>query len=323
MALNSNTDGIFVSLPPIVVENDYDRFWERATSELKRISIDAEIKTVKGSSRFDAYEMSFRSAQKYRLTGTLHIPKAIEKPHPVIVIHDYNHPDPYKGFYLDDGLAYFFLKLRGHEHIKEFSPEQPPSEGKKTVKKHPQDFPGYLQENIVDAHGFYVRQVCLDALRTIDALRLNRKIDCGTVGIIGKGLGALAGLFAATQSNRVSSIVLDSPLFAWIQQSQNESGSDSAREINEYIRANSSKAATVKKNLSYFDALPFASKFGGHVMMSIGMRDGIAPPECSMALFNHFLCEKEMQIYPDDGNESGGEKQFRKASSWLVAELNR
>lgn len=323
MSSKNSIDGIFFNLPPIITENDYDRFWERAVSELKRITIDAEIKTMKGSSRFDVYEMTFRSIQKYRLTGILHIPKAIEKPHPVIVIHDYNHPDPYKGYHLDDGLAYFFLKLRGHEHIKEPVEEQQTSDKKKTVKKHTPDFPGYLQESIIEADSFYVRQICLDVLRSIDALRLNRKLDCGSIGIIGKGIGALAGLFAATQSNRVPLLVLDSPLFAWIPESQNESGSVSAREINDFIGSNSSKSALVKKNLSYFDALPFAGKFSGKVMMTIGMKDKIAPPGCSLALFNHFLCEKEIQIYPDDGNETGGEKQFRKASSWMIEEFRK
>jgi cephalosporin-C deacetylase len=319
MAAHSHFDEIFRNLPSVETEKDYDRFWLRAESELKRISMNAESKVSgKHSTRFNIYDLSFRSIQNTVITGSLWIPKAIDKPRPVIIIHDYNHPEPYKGFHMDDSFAYYFLQLRGHDHIKETAVEKTPAQN--TVSKrrqHETEFPGYLQESILDAEDYYVKNLCCDALRAIDALRLNRKLDCGAVGIIGKGIGALAASFAASRSNRVRALILDSPIFAWLDESQNESESDAACEINDYIKNNNSRKPLVKKVLSYFDIIPLAKDISCDLMMSIGLKDKIAPPKCSLALFNHFLCDKEIQIYPDDGNEAGSEKQFRKAQAWL------
>ena len=37
-----------------------------------------------------------------------------------------------------------------------------------------------------------------------------------------------------------------------------------------------------------------------------------------MGLFNNLQGEKTIEVYPDDGNEAGGDKQKIKAIDWLI-----
>jgi cephalosporin-C deacetylase len=323
---STDFDRLFLHLPPVIRETDYGQFWDNAIMQMKKIPVDGEIRpnAHRTSARFNVSDVTFTSASRTKVYGFLYMPRAVEKPHPVIIIHDYNHPEPYKGFDLDDHMAYFFLRLRGHQNIKEPHavetkiPAPPPSKSSKKKPVIDEDrLPGYLREKILDPENYYVKAVYLDALRSIDLLRLNRKLDCGAIGIIGKGLGAAAGLFAASRSERITAMVIDSPLFTYLDVSQNESDGDIATEINDYIKINLSKRALVKRSLSYFDTLTFADKIKCDVMMSIGLKDPIAPPQCSFALFNHLLCDKLVQVYPDDGNEPGGDVQFKKVLKWL------
>ncbi len=312
-------DKFFLNLPPISKEDDFNRFWNDAIKELRRTSMEAESKpnTHRGAGRFDVSDVSFASVGKTRVNAVLYIPKSVEKPRPVIIIHDYIETDPYKGFGLDERMAYLFLQLRGHKHIKELIAEQ-----KKGTAKTKAELPGYLEEKILEPDRYYMKGVYCDALRSIDFLRLNKKLDCSSIGIIGKGLGAAAGVFTAAHSDRVNALIIDSPAFTHLDVWHNESSGLVAEEITGYIRRNSGKRNVVKRSLSYFDTLAFSEEIKCPVMMNIGLQDNIAPPQCSFALFNHLLCDKEAQVYPDDGNEAGGEKQFRKALKWLRKNLS-
>jgi cephalosporin-C deacetylase len=208
--------------------------------------------------------------------------------------------------------------MRGHQHLKVVVQEN--AQGAKTVQK--RILPGYLEERILEPEKYYVKNIYLDALKSIDALRLNRKLDCGSVAVIGKGLGAAAAIFTAAYSSRVSAIVIDSPSFSYLDESQNESRGEIAEEITGYIERNPTKRNVVKRSLSYFDALAFTDRVKCPVMFSIGLKDDIAPPQCSFALFNHLICDKEIQVYPDEGNEAGGEKQFKKALRWIKSQIS-
>jgi cephalosporin-C deacetylase len=149
-------------------------------------------------------------------------------------------------------------------------------------------------------------------------LRLINKIDCNKVGIYGKGFGAAAGFFTAVFSSRVGGIVMDSPLFCNLPLSQNTSQSNVAREINDIINVQRTKKNQIKKNLTYLDLINFSRSIICPTLFITGLSDMISPPECVMGLFNNIQSEKTIEIYPDSGNEAGGEDQVLKALNWLT-----
>ena len=81
--------------------------------------------------------------------------------------------------------------------------------------------------------------------------------------------------------------------------------------------ARKGKRKNIKNNLSYFDALNFSDRITCPVLSICGLKDTLSPPECVFGLFNRLKTEKTIEIYPDDGNEAGGENQFQKSVKWL------
>jgi cephalosporin-C deacetylase len=305
-------DRFFLNLPPLDKEKDFDLFWDKSFNELKKIPIDPVIDKKEGQTkeRFEIHNTVFNGAGKYKVKGDLYLPQSPDKAKVIILIHDYNQPLEPDEDIMDPGLAFFFLRLRGHEFFNKNN------ETRASNDKEEKKLPGFLIDNILEANNYYIKNIYLDIFRSIDFLRLTDKTDCSSIGLIGKGLGAAASLFAAGFSSRIKSLVLDSPSFCYLELSQNISKSDATYEINSFLSENQSKKKIIKKNLSYFDAINFADKIKIPILAAVGLKDTISPPECVFALFNHLQCEKTMEVYPEDDHNSGGDVQFKKAIQW-------
>ncbi|MCP4137749.1 MAG: hypothetical protein GY754_42690 [bacterium] len=303
-------DKYFLQLPPFDREDNFDSFWLKSIAELKKIPIEPVLNKnrKKTSSKFVVFNVSFRGFMKSQVTGELLVPKKQKKPKVIIDIHDYNSRSGYSQQILNETTAYLFLTLRGHDIL----PKEEDIEA---------GSPGYLIENIYDLDTYYAKAVFLDVLRAIDMLRLVQELNCGSIGVIGKGFGAAAAIFAASFSDRITALVLDTPSFCHLSVSQNISTSDAANEINEFIAAKRGKKKQIKTNLSYFDALNFGDKIRIPVLATVGFKDTLAPPECIFGLFNNLLCEKILEVYPDGGHEAGGQKQYQKSIKWLVEQI--
>ncbi len=310
MPVTSDFDRFFLHLPPLNREKDFDEFWKTSISDLRKVPIEPLYRQKKGFfSANDTFEVSFRGFGRSPVRGELRVPKRKNRPRVVMLIPDYNRRNGYLQYPADTDLAFFSLQLRGHRDV---DPELVEEAGS----------PGFMVEHIDEPGSYYLAGVYLDALRAIDALRLNKEIDCSAMGVIGKGLGAAAALFSAAFSPRVTALVLDTPSFCHLELSQNISTGDMAGEINEYLALHKTRKKQVKRNLSYFDAINFSDRIKVPTLVTVGFKDTISPPQCVFALFNRLLCEKTMEVYPDHGNEAGEEKQFRKSLDWIRENLS-
>jgi cephalosporin-C deacetylase len=314
MALINEFDKFFLNLPPFDRENDFEEFWKNSIANLKAIPIEPEIVPAKKTIHqgFESFRVEFRGFHKSIVTGLLAMPAGLKKPRTIISIGDYNMSNPHVSFKPDKTISYFYLNLRGHEILK-FEKTAPDGEKPGT--------PGYMSDNIADADNFYMMGIYLDAYRSIEMLRLSNKVDCSAVGMIGKGIGAAAAVFAASQSPRIRAIVLETPAFSHLPKSQNLSESDATAEINTFLSRFRTKSKLVKKNLTYYDAINFSDMIKCPVMVTTGFKDALSPPECVFSLFNHFLCDKTIEVYPDEGNDAGGEKQYKKSIKWIIEQL--
>lgn len=304
-------DRFFLNLPPFDKEKDFRSFWEQAFAELKRIPIEpaVEKRNPQSSGKYEIFDTVFTGYGKYKVKGELYLPvNNSKKPKVIIFIHDYNDFLKPGEDTLEPDLAFFFIQLRGHESSFRNSVYNNNKEERKS--------PGFMIENIIEKNDYYVKSIYLDVFRSVDFLRLNDKLECGSIGLIGKGLGGAAAVFTAAYSNRIKSLVLNSPSFCYLELNQNISKSDATNEINSFLLNNKSKRKIIKKNLSYFDAINHSDKINIPVLVTVGLRDTFSPPECTFALFNHFICEKTVEVYPEDDHIAGGEDQLKKSMIW-------
>ncbi len=306
MSTTNDFDRFFLHLPPFDREKNFNQFWANAIKEMKSVSIEPHYERIirKSSMKYDFFNVTFKGSNRSAVSGDLYYPRGTKRAKVIVLIHDYNRDFLYNPKLLTGGMAYFYLRLRGHD-ILEKKPEEEVTS------------PGYIIENILEKDNYYIKEVYLDAYRTIDALRLNNNLDCSEIGIIGKGLGAALALFTAAFSERIKALVLDTPSFSYLPLYQNISTSDATNEINEFIANHKAKKNQVKKNLTYYDAINFADMIRCPVLAIVGFKDTISPPECVFALFNHLLTDKTIEVYPDEGNSAGGDEQFIKSLQWL------
>jgi cephalosporin-C deacetylase-like acetyl esterase len=315
MATLVNFDQYYQNYPEIKKELDFEIFWKDALFDLKKFPIEPEFKENKrrSNANFTVYDVLFKSFGKTQIHSRLVIPKKAKKVlRPVIMVHDYMAVDPYKGYALKKDFAYLLIELRGHHIIKNTKAK---TEGKKSVD---QESPGFMIENILDPENYYVKGVYLDILRSIEVLRLNENLDCSRIGIIGKGLGAAAAVFAASRSDRICGVVLESLAFADLEKSQNMAEGYITEEINEFANKARGRKKVLKRNLTYFDAINFADTVKVPVLMVTGTKAHSSPTECVFSFFNYLpIHDKTIEVYPDEGVDAGGNKQFTKSINWL------
>ena len=302
-------DKYFLNLPALDRGDGFNDFWDKSISNIKKINIDLSMDKAnrKSLGPFKILDVTFRGFAKASVHGTLYHNPKIRKSKVIIYLHDYNNCTELPVSALDPSFAYFFLRMRGHSLSK------PEKSIELEVKA-----PGFAIENILDPNTYYVKTIYLDAYRLIDALRLIPDIDCSSIGIIGKGLGAASAMFCGCMHERISAIVIDSPLFANIPLSQNESTSLLTDEINTYYKASTkSNKSHIKNNLTLFDILNFTDKIKIPALVIAGLKDTIASPSCTMGFFNRLLTDKTIEIYPEEGNSAGGNQQTIKSIKWL------
>lgn len=312
MPLVSDFDKYFLHLPRISRPDDFDDFWHTAINELKKTPIDVQFihNKRKSTGKFTVYDMTYIGYNKVQLFASLHIPDKINKPHVVILFHDYDDVTSHAQFPIDLPFAYCFVELRSHRNIIHYEEVEKKS-------------PGFMVEGILEKNDYYVKGLYLDGLRTIDALRLHNDLDCSRIAIVGKGLGAAVSVFTASHSNRVAAMVLDTPSFCYIDMAQNIAKSTIANEINEFIEEHKNKKSVIKKTLAYFDALQFTNKISCPVLATVGFKDTLSPAECVFALFNHLQCDKTIEVYPEEGHIPGGIEQMNRMIEWIKNQFEK
>ena len=72
-------------------------------------------------------------------------------------------------------------------------------------------------------------------------------------------------------------------------------------EINDYLRRHPDRRAEVEETLAYFDGICFADRIACPIIVNIGLRDNVCPPETGYALFDR-IGATDKQLYPYDGH---------------------
>ncbi len=318
MATLKSFDPYFQNFPQISQPDNFNEFWKKSLAEMKKIPIEPEVRRNKrkDSSKFQAYEVYYNGFLKTRMHGILYTPVNIKKSSVIIHIHDYNSTFP-RGLtkVLPDKFSHFLLILRGHSMLTPHNEEESEQEVNKT--------PGYMVENILDLETYYLKSVYLDVLKSIDMLRLVKTIDCGKIGIIGKGLGAAAAFFTAAFNERIAALVCESPQLCNIPMSQNISTSQITEEINDIIAIQKQRKDMIKSNLNYCDLNNFALGIKCPAYFITGLNDHISPSECTMGLFNLITSEKTIEVYPDGDNSCGSGPQAGKSMQWLARTIEK
>ncbi|XDD48907.1 acetylxylan esterase [Leptospira sp. WS92.C1] len=301
-------DECFQTYPELHTPPDLEDFWSEAIRDLKNFPIKKQSKALlKGSIiKETIYDISFQSWQNVTLMGTLVIPRKRGDLPVVIHFHDYAHERPaiIKGL-TETGVAQLIIDLRGH------GSQLVRPQLKEGEVADPDWTPGYFTKGLDGKDSFYMKGLYLDVIRAIEFLRLSEGIDGENIILSGKSMGASLAVFGAAFTNRVKGLILETPNFCHIDDTQLKLETSWTKEINQQLASSKTKKTAMKKSLAYYDSINFSKKIKVPTLVSVGLDDKISHPKSVFALFNHMNCDKRMQVYPTEGNEAGlkNEKQ--------------
>ncbi len=325
-------DECFQTFPAIQAPEDLDKFWQKALLALKKIPLDPKQRLVlsKSLGRESRSEVSFQSFGSHRLQGLLSIPRRRGKIPIVISFHDYHQPPlEMDRAFTAEGLAHLAVRLRGHEVV---APTPPPAGTPGAPTDRPPGtestagFPSSLYETGLDpVETSYPFACYLDALRCVDFLRLQKGLDSGRIGLLGRGFGAAQAVFlAARLKDSVRAVALERPGFVWLPGWLEDAGGDLGEEARAVLGNGSARAkGRAKKALAYVDPLNWAEGIESPVLTAVCLEDEINPPRPGFGFFNRLQTEKAMELYPDENADPGGREQQKKSLKFLAEFLQK
>jgi cephalosporin-C deacetylase-like acetyl esterase len=279
---------------------DLDKFWNGQINRLKKVPLDVQAKKKVSRKIFTEQNLmiDFQSIDKYHMQAQFIAPRKLTgKPPLVVIFPDYGKEAvAYKGL-MNAGIGQLVVRLRGHEAPKKMQDQESAGAAKKGDER--EESYGYFGERILEPAEYYANKIFLDAYRTIEVARLRREIDSSRIGIIGQGIGAAQALFVAAFMQRGDAVYLENPAFLNLDQTQNISDAEYAREINNAARGGKKARQQIKENLRYFDPVYFANKISANTAFSVNLTNKEAVPHGAFALFHLLQHEKDMFLFTE------------------------
>ena len=168
-------------------------------------------------------------------------------------------------------------------------------------------YPGLLVHNILDRDTYGYRGFYMDAVRAFDFLAGLDEVDESRMGVQGSSQGgALTLLVASLRAEETAAASAGAPYLCSMMDSASLTRSYPYEEINEALRANPGKEQVIRQTLDYYDIHNFVDRISCPIIVNIGLRDDVCPPETGYAVFNQIgTSNKKIYAYENCAHDSG------------------
>jgi len=164
---------------------------------------------------------------------------------------------------------------------------------------------------VAEPTSFYFYHVITDALRLIELALAHEELDPRRLAVEGASQGGGTSLTLAALHPAVSLCLADMPSFCDMER-RLFYRTGGARAVAELITRHPEMLETVCATFSYFDNLNHAASIRCPVLLSVGLKDDICPPENVYAVYNRITAEKRIEVYPFAGHCDAGPLQLEK-----------
>ncbi len=314
-------DNCYNAIPSLPVFENFDTLWDELILNIKKRPLEpvTKLKFKKTFAKETLYEIQIKGHSDLPIHGFLNIPRRISKVPVVLTLSDYwedlENLENITVFLSHKGIAHLHIYLFNKKQALEYQKNQM-SSNKKDTFSFPPLFLETFQKNPKDDYSIFL---ILDIIRAIDFVRLNKNLRHDRLGILGRGLGANLGIFAAAfRPESVKALALERPSLCWIESFLEYSESQIAKE---YHRILKSRVFKEKKGKLLNEPLYVVDKIKIPVMMSIQMDDPIHPAYPAFGFFNLLKCEKSMQIFTEDSRQDQIKIEREKNLKFLIEVL--
>jgi len=283
---------------------NFDKFWDDtfAATAAQPLEMTIEDAPLFSTPQTAVSRVFFRSFGGLRIMAWFVRPTA-GGPFPlVLTLPGYSQSLGPQRFYADNGFAALTVSVRAHTWSdSEYRP----------------GFPGLMLDGIENPAGYAYQGIYADAWRAVDAALALPHIDHERIYVRGASQGGALTLLVAATRPEVRAAAPDVPFLCAIRDALSLTNSYPYGEVNDYLRLYPDRRDAVMHTLDTVDILHFAPRITAPLLLSIGLKDDICPPETGFALINTLTAPVEVETYANAAHEGGGWVHGQRALAWL------
>ena len=291
---------------------DFDAFWDEVRREADAIPLDIEISAdpLRSTDDVAVFEITFTSLDDIRIAGWYCRPAEFSGTLPALLtVPGYQADTKIPIDWARRGYGVLNIAVRGKlRSDQQFNP----------------GIPNLLTHNIGDRHTFAYRGLYADAWRGLDVLLSLPEIDAARVGMYGSSQSG--GLTVITTGLRpeIKAASAGAPFLCCFDDVIRLTDTYPYQEINDVLRVFPDRAADVMETLRYYDGINFADKITCPLIMNIGLRDNICPPDAGRAVFEAVgSTDKKLYPYADQGHDAGAHLHGPVIADFFARHLQR
>lgn len=273
---------------------EFDSFWQQTLEATSEFPLDPSFKKnrMRSIPGIDVFDVRFTSYGGLRIAGWYCKPGG-SGPFPgLLIVPGYVSEPKLPKDYAAMGYATLSVAPRGKLRSNNvFNP----------------GYPGLLMDNVENPESYGYRGFYMDAVRAFDALAARPEVDGHRIGVHGSSQGgALTLLVAALRRDKVAAAAAGAPYLCSMMGAASLTNSYPYQEINDYLRLYPERRDAVKGTLDLYDIHNFAPSIRCPIIVNVGLRDDVCPPETGFALFGEIGSEqKRMYPYEDCAHDAG------------------
>jgi cephalosporin-C deacetylase len=291
---------------------EFDLFWELVLEQAARIPLSPtlQLDPLRSTERVEVFACHYDSLDQVRIFGWYCRPRRRAGRLPaVLVVPGYISEPKIPRDLASLGYAAFSAAPRGKLRSNaQYNP----------------GYPGLLTDNIVDPNTYGYRGFYIDTWRAIDFLLAREEIDSSRIGVTGSSQGGALTLVTAAMRPEICAAAAGAPYLCGMMDAVELTTAYPYQEVNDYLRLHPERREAVTRTLAYFDGINFAPRIACPIIVNLGLRDNICPPETGYAVFAAIGSEeKRLYAYPDAGHDAGARQHAAVVASFFKRHLGR
>jgi len=179
---------------------------------------------------------------------------------------------------------------------------------------------GFMTRGISSPESYYYRRVYTDAVRLVDAVAGDPRVDRARIAVTGRSQGGGIAIAAAALSHEVAALLPDVPFLCDFPRAIRRTPEPPVTEITRYLSIHRDRVAETLRTLSYVDGAVLAARITAPALFSVALMDEVVLPSTVFAAYNAVAsADREIVVYEFNGHEGGGSRHWLRQAEWLRA----
>src|SRR5262249_46726787 len=140
----------------------------------------------------------------------------------------------------------------------------------------------------------------------VDFLLGREEVDSSRIGVTGSSQGGALTIVTAAMRPAIACAAAGAPYLCGFMDAASPTHSYPYPGINDYLRLAPAAEGQVRDTVAYFDGINFAPSIRCPIIVNIGLRDDVCPPETGYAVYEAVgSAQKRLYTYEDCAHDAG------------------